>query len=248
MTQQDAKRSSNGRLAGKLALIAVGMFGFGFAMWPLYDVFCDITGLNGRGVKIAESATSTAQSDRQVRIRFDATVNSNLPWDFEAIDKLTTVTLGEMSEAMYRATNPTGESLAGHAIFNVTPPEASLYFVKTECFCFNNQPLAAGERKALEALPGVGRKTANVVLNMWFRHPAQAVDTHIFRVGNRTGIAPGKDVDAVERAIEDNVPVEYQLHAHHWLILHGRYTCVARKPKCGDCLIRDLCQFEDKNL
>jgi cytochrome c oxidase assembly protein subunit 11 len=82
-----------------------------------------------------------------VRIRFDATVNSNLPWDFEAIDKLTTVTLGEMSEAMYRATNPTGESLAGHAIFNVTPPEASLYFVKTECFCFTQQVLEAGESR-----------------------------------------------------------------------------------------------------
>ncbi|UWQ17669.1 endonuclease III [Jannaschia sp. M317] len=101
-------------------------------------------------------------------------------------------------------------------------------------------------RAALQSLPGVGRKTANVVLNMWWGHPAQAVDTHIFRVGNRAGIAPGKDVDAVERAIEDNIPAEYQRHAHHWLILHGRYTCVARKPKCGACLIADLCQFEDK--
>ena len=101
-------------------------------------------------------------------------------------------------------------------------------------------------RAALQSLPGVGRKTANVVLNMWFKHPAQAVDTHIFRVGNRTGLAPGKDVDAVERAIEDHVPAEFQQHAHHWLILHGRYICVARKPKCNACLIRDLCQFEDK--
>ncbi|MBM2575069.1 endonuclease III [Jannaschia sp. Os4] len=101
-------------------------------------------------------------------------------------------------------------------------------------------------RAALESLPGVGRKTANVVLNMWFGHPAQAVDTHIFRVGNRTGIAPGKDVVAVERAIEDHVPVEWQRHAHHWLILHGRYTCVARKPKCPACLIRDLCPYEEK--
>ena len=101
-------------------------------------------------------------------------------------------------------------------------------------------------RAALQSLPGVGRKTANVVLNMWWGHPAQAVDTHIFRVGNRTRIAPGKDVDAVERAIEDNVPTEYQRHAHHWLILHGRYTCVARKPKCPACLIAELCPFEDK--
>lgn len=101
-------------------------------------------------------------------------------------------------------------------------------------------------RAALQSLPGVGRKTANVVLNMWWKHPAQAVDTHIFRVGNRTRIAPGKDVDAVERQIEDNIPAEFQLHAHHWLILHGRYICVARKPKCGACLIRDLCPYDEK--
>ncbi len=103
-------------------------------------------------------------------------------------------------------------------------------------------------RAALQSLPGVGRKTANVVLNIWFHQPAQAVDTHIFRVGNRSGIAPGKDVETVERAIEDNVPAEYQQHAHHWLILHGRYICVARKPKCGACLIRDLCSYEEKTL
>jgi endonuclease-3 len=101
-------------------------------------------------------------------------------------------------------------------------------------------------RAALQSLPGVGRKTANVVLNMWFRYPAQAVDTHIFRLGNRTGIAPGRDVVQVERAIEDNVPAEFQLHAHHWMILHGRYICVARKPRCPDCLIRDLCAYEEK--
>ncbi len=101
-------------------------------------------------------------------------------------------------------------------------------------------------RAALQSLPGVGRKTANVVLNMWWRMPAQAVDTHIFRVGNRTGICPGRSVEAVERAIEDHVPAEYQLHAHHWLILHGRYTCKARKPLCNACLIRDLCPFEEK--
>ena len=103
-------------------------------------------------------------------------------------------------------------------------------------------------RAALQSLPGVGRKTANVVLNMWWHYPAQAVDTHIFRLGNRSGIAPGKTVDAVERAIEDNIPVDFQRHAHHWMILHGRYHCVARKPKCGACLIRDLCFFEEKNL
>ncbi len=106
--------------------------------------------------------------------------------------------------------------------------------------------IVPSSRAALQSLPGVGRKTANVVLNMWWGLPAQAVDTHIFRVGNRTGIAPGRDVDVVERAIEDNIPAEFQKHAHHWLILHGRYICLARKPRCIDCLIRDLCLFEEK--
>jgi endonuclease-3 len=101
-------------------------------------------------------------------------------------------------------------------------------------------------RAALQSLPGVGRKTANVVLNMWWGLPAQAVDTHIFRIGNRIGICPGKDVDAVERAIEDHVPADFQHHAHHWLILHGRYICTARKPKCGICPIADLCPYEEK--
>lgn len=101
-------------------------------------------------------------------------------------------------------------------------------------------------RAALQSLPGVGRKTANVVLNMWWHVPAQAVDTHIFRLGNRSGICPGKDVETVERAIEDHIPAEFQQHAHHWMILHGRYICTARKPRCADCLIRDLCSFEEK--
>jgi len=102
-------------------------------------------------------------------------------------------------------------------------------------------------RAALQSLPGVGRKTANVVLSMWFGHPAQAVDTHIFRVGNRTGICPGRDVETVERAIEDHVPVEFQFHAHHWLILHGRYICTARKPRCPDCPIAEFCLYEEKS-
>jgi endonuclease III len=101
-------------------------------------------------------------------------------------------------------------------------------------------------RAALISLPGVGRKTANVVLNIWFHQPSQAVDTHIFRLGNRSGIAVGKDEAAVERAIEDNVPAEFQQHAHHWLILHGRYICTARNPKCGICPIREDCLYEEK--
>jgi endonuclease-3 len=101
-------------------------------------------------------------------------------------------------------------------------------------------------RDELEALPGVGRKTANVVLNTAFGQIAMAVDTHIFRVSNRTGIAPGKNVLEVEKRLIRLVPQEFLLDAHHWLILHGRYTCIARKPRCGACLIEDLCEFKDK--
>lgn len=102
------------------------------------------------------------------------------------------------------------------------------------------------DREALEALPGVGRKTANVVLNTAFGHPTIAVDTHIFRVSNRTGLAPGKNVLEVEKNLLKRVPEEFMLDAHHWLILHGRYTCIARKPRCGACVIEDLCEFPDK--
>ena len=101
-------------------------------------------------------------------------------------------------------------------------------------------------REALEALPGVGRKTANVVLNAIWREPVMAVDTHIFRVSNRMGLAPGKDVLAVENALMKRIPKEYMIDAHHWLILHGRYVCTARKPACGGCAVRDLCQCMDK--
>ncbi|MBH0021011.1 endonuclease III [Pseudoalteromonas sp. SWXJ133] len=101
-------------------------------------------------------------------------------------------------------------------------------------------------REALEALPGVGRKTANVVLNTAFGWPVIAVDTHIFRVSNRTKLAMGKDVVAVEQKLEKIVPKEFKVDVHHWLILHGRYTCVARKPKCGSCIIEDLCEFKEK--
>ena len=102
------------------------------------------------------------------------------------------------------------------------------------------------DRAALEALPGVGRKTANVVMNTAFGEPTIAVDTHIFRVSNRTGLAPGKDVRAVEHRLLKVVPDQYKLDAHHWLILHGRYVCKARKPDCPQCVIRDLCRFKDK--
>ena len=136
-------------LVRRLALVAVGMFGFGFAMWPLYDVFCDLTGLGGRAVKVADGVGQVRASDRQVRIRFDATVNSGLPWKFEARDKSAKITLGKMSEALYLAMNPSDEAIVGRAVYNVTPPEASLYFVKTECFCFTEQVLQAHESREM---------------------------------------------------------------------------------------------------
>ncbi len=108
--------------------------------------------------------------------------------------------------------------------------------------------IVPADRDALVKLPGVGRKTANVVLNMAFGQHTMAVDTHVFRVANRTGMAPGKDVEAVEFALMDVVPPQYGLHAHHWLILHGRYTCLARKPMCNNCVIADLCLFEPKTV
>ena len=104
------------------------------------------------------------------------------------------------------------------------------------------------DRAALEALPGVGRKTANVVLNIVFGEPTMAVDTHIFRIANRIGLAPGKDVLAVEHALLKVVPKAFMLHAHHWLILHGRYVCTARKPLCGQCSILDICRYRDKTV
>jgi endonuclease-3 len=110
----------------------------------------------------------------------------------------------------------------------------------------NHDSQVPDNREALEALPGVGRKTANVVLNTAFQRVAMAVDTHIFRVSNRTGIAPGKNVLEVERKLLKFIPAEFLLDAHHWLILHGRYTCIARTPRCGSCLIEDLCEYKKK--
>src|SRR5690554_764954 len=109
-----------------------------------------------------------------------------------------------------------------------------------------HQGVVPENREALEALPGVGRKTANVVLNTAFGWPTIAVDTHIFRVSNRTKLATGKNVDQVEQKLLKVVPAEFKVDVHHWLILHGRYTCVARKPRCGSCIIEDLCEFKEK--
>lgn len=151
MIEQGTRQTgiSHRKLVRKLVLLAVGMFGFGFAMWPLYGVFCDLTGLGGRGIKEGMQPVAVGQADRQIKIRFDATVNSALSWDFEAVDKSATVILGEMSEALYLARNITDQPLVGQAMYNVTPPEASLYFVKTECFCFTQQMLLANESKEM---------------------------------------------------------------------------------------------------
>jgi cytochrome c oxidase assembly protein subunit 11 len=148
-TGRPENQQSHARLVRKLLLLAVGMFGFGFAMWPIYNVFCNLTGLGGRGVKVVENVGELQKSDRQVKLRFDASVNSGLPWVFQATEKSATVTLGEMREALYLAMNESDETVIGRAIYNVTPPEASLYFVKTECFCFTEQMLLANESKEM---------------------------------------------------------------------------------------------------
>jgi cytochrome c oxidase assembly protein subunit 11 len=148
-TQAPNAAPSHTRVVRRLVLVAVAMFGFGFAMWPLYSVFCDLTGFGGRGVQVGGSGEDVQASDRQVRIRFDATVNSGLPWLFQPLQKSATVTLGEMSETLYLAMNSTDQAMVGRAIFNVTPPEASLYFVKTECFCFTEQLLQANESREM---------------------------------------------------------------------------------------------------
>jgi cytochrome c oxidase assembly protein subunit 11 len=142
-------RNLHRKLVRKLVLLAVGMFGFGFAMWPLYSVFCDLTGLGGRGVQVVENAGVIEQSDRQIKILFDANVNSGLPWLFQAKENSAVVPLGEMNEALFLAMNPTDEAVAGQATYNVTPPEASLYFVKTECFCFTRQVLQGNESREM---------------------------------------------------------------------------------------------------
>jgi len=125
------------------------MFGFGFALWPLYNVFCEVTGLGGRAIQVSDNNDQAVASDRVVQIRFDASVNSSLPWVFQAKEKTTVVNLGVPVKRLYLAMNPEGEAITGQATYNVTPPEASLYFVKTECFCFTEQTLQANESREM---------------------------------------------------------------------------------------------------
>lgn len=146
---------ANRKLAGKLVVVAVGMFAFGiFAMPPLYVKFCEITGIGQAGVRIAESAPAPVDTDtgvpgREVKVYFDATANSALPWEFEPVDRSINVVLGEASTSSYRVKSLVAKATAGQAVYNVTPPEAAPYFVKTECFCFSRQKLAAMEQKEM---------------------------------------------------------------------------------------------------
>ena len=145
-----AKQPNTKRLVLKLAAVAAGMFAFGFVvMPPLYEAICDITGLGGRGLEVAEGATFSMESDREVKVRFDATVNSALAWDLQPSEPVRQVRLGAMSETSYLAVNDSNQAAAGQAIYTVTPPEASLYFVKTECFCFTRQTLDGNESREM---------------------------------------------------------------------------------------------------
>ncbi|MBC3931625.1 endonuclease III [Undibacterium curvum] len=166
----------------------------------------------------------------------------------------TDVSVNKATRKLYPVAN-TPETLLRLGVDGLMPYIQTIGLYKTkaknviatcEILLREHQGQVPQQREALEALPGVGRKTANVVLNTAFGQPTIAVDTHIFRVSNRTGIAPGKNVDIVEQKLMKFVPKEFRLDAHHWLILHGRYTCIARKPKCWNCMIADLCDFKEK--
>ena len=162
--------------------------------------------------------------------------------------------VNKATEKLYRIAN-TPAAIAKLGVEGLTPYIQSIGLYRTkaknivrlaEILLKDHKGAVPKQREALEALPGVGRKTANVVLNVAFGEPTIAVDTHVFRVANRTGLAPGKTPEAVEQKLMKFVPDEFRQHAHHWLILHGRYVCLARSPKCPECVIRDLCEFRDK--
>jgi cytochrome c oxidase assembly protein subunit 11 len=143
------RSQKNRKTARRLILVAVGMFGFGFALWPLYTVLCEVTGLGGRAIQVSEDNRGAVASDRRVTIRFDASVNSSLPWHFQAKEKVSEYNLGVPSTALYLTMNPDSSAITGRATYNVAPPEASLYFVKTECFCFTEQTLQANESREM---------------------------------------------------------------------------------------------------
>jgi len=142
-------KQKNRKITRRLVLVAVGMFGFGFALWPLYNVMCQVTGLGGRAIEISKNNDDAVASNRVISIRFDASVNSSLPWKFKPIDKIENINLGVPSRALFEAENTSGDTITGQATYNVSPPEASLYFVKTECFCFTEQTLLANESREM---------------------------------------------------------------------------------------------------
>ncbi len=166
----------------------------------------------------------------------------------------TDVSVNKATRKLYPLAN-TPAAIAALGVDGLTPFIQSIGLYRTKAnnvvatcqiLLDQHQGLVPDSREALEALPGVGRKTANVVLNTAFGHPTMAVDTHIFRVSNRTRIAPGKNVDEVEKKLVKSIPAEFLHDAHHWLILLGRYTCMARTPQCWNCMIADLCEYPDK--
>jgi len=166
------RQSKNRRLARRLTLVAVGMFGFGFALWPLYNVFCNVTGFGGKAIEIRANNDQAVSSSRVVQIRFDASVNSSLPWQFKPEEKTMKIHLGVPTKALYMAMNPDAEAITGQAIYNISPPEASLYFVKTECFCFTQQTLAANESREMPVIfyvkPDLPEQIKDITLSYTF--------------------------------------------------------------------------------
>jgi cytochrome c oxidase assembly protein subunit 11 len=192
--QSTERQQKNRKTLRRLVLVAIGMFGFGFALWPLYDMFCDLTGLGGRAIEIAENNDGAVASDRTVKIRFDANVNSSLSWKFQPKQKVVEYQLGVPNEALYLAMNPTGKVDIGQATFNVTPPEASLYFVKTECFCFTEQALQPNESKEMPVYfyikPDLPEKIQDITLSYTFYRqgygPAMQHEQHEDHAGQAT--------------------------------------------------------------
>ncbi len=173
MIEQSAEhKQKNRKTLRRLTLVAIGMFGFGFALWPLYNVFCNYTGLGGRAIRVADSNDGAIASDRTIKIRFDANVNSSLSWEFQPKQKVMEYQLGVPSEAIYLAMNPTDKIDTGHATYNVTPAEASLYFVKTQCFCFTEQTLQPHESMEMPVFfyvkPGLPKHIEDITLSYTF--------------------------------------------------------------------------------